>query len=54
MPVILRASTILKDFDRSFHVKGKRVISGTGKIIQSSGSLRLAVKWLGVNTDRLF
>lgn len=44
IPVILRASNILKDFDRSFHVKGKGVISGTGKIFQSSGSLRLAVK----------
>lgn len=50
IPVILKASNILKYFDRSFHVKGKGVISGTGKIIQSSGSPRLAVKWFGGNT----
>lgn len=51
--MILRASSILKDSDRSFHVKGKGVISGTGKIIQSSGSLRLAVKWFGINTQTI-
>lgn len=43
-------SKILKDLDRFFHFKGKCALSGTDSVIQSGGSLQLAVRWLGEKT----